>query len=219
VLEIVGPTGPEVSGGWFFKTFRIRDVIPPTNQMRLRFTASDLGSGSVVEAGVDGVSIQVAECSGGSTTVTATSFTALRGLHISGTLSDTFISDDSYLKFNPGITLFPTEPPVWIVFDGTLPVDNPSALAIILEASADTVGLTQTMEVFNWNTGQYQLVDSRTASFNNDAVTNIDVTSSISNFVQPGTGAIRSRMGWRATGPVVLFPWTICIDQFVWSVE
>ncbi|MHC4273534.1 MAG: S8 family serine peptidase [Planctomycetota bacterium] len=58
-LETVGPSGPEVSGGWFHKEFLIADVpgISNTDQFRVRFTASDLILGSVVEAGVDGVEI------------------------------------------------------------------------------------------------------------------------------------------------------------------
>ncbi|MHC4429755.1 MAG: M14 family zinc carboxypeptidase, partial [Planctomycetota bacterium] len=65
-LETVGPAGPEVSGGWFYKEFRIADVagIANTSQFQIRFTASDLGSGSVVEAGVDGVQIVSRGCDG-----------------------------------------------------------------------------------------------------------------------------------------------------------
>ncbi|MEM9411249.1 MAG: dockerin type I domain-containing protein [Planctomycetota bacterium] len=62
-LETVGPAGPEVSGGWFQKQFRIADFVTPTDNMRVRFTASDLGDGSVVEAAVDGVEIVVVDCS------------------------------------------------------------------------------------------------------------------------------------------------------------
>ena len=62
-LETVGPSGPEVVGGWIFTQFLISDTIAPTNNMRVRFTASDLGDGSVVEAGVDAVSIDIIQCS------------------------------------------------------------------------------------------------------------------------------------------------------------
>ena len=51
----VGPSGPEVNGGWFFKSFRVADFVPLSTAFRIRFTASDLGSASVIEAGVDGV--------------------------------------------------------------------------------------------------------------------------------------------------------------------
>jgi hypothetical protein len=61
-LETIGPTGPEVDGGWFVVNYRIADFITPTAQTRLRFKASDLGSPSVVEAGVDAFSIYDIVC-------------------------------------------------------------------------------------------------------------------------------------------------------------
>ena len=61
-LETVGATSPEAAGGWYEKTFRIADHIAPTSTMRLRFIAQDLGTGSVVEAGVDHVRIVQASC-------------------------------------------------------------------------------------------------------------------------------------------------------------
>jgi len=61
-LETIGVTDPEASGGWYEKVFRIADHIAPTSTMRLRFNASDLGGGSIVEAGVDGVRILKATC-------------------------------------------------------------------------------------------------------------------------------------------------------------
>jgi hypothetical protein len=56
-LETVGPDGPEVDGGWFFRQYNLGDLLPLTSQFRIRFKASDLGDGSVVEAAVDGVSL------------------------------------------------------------------------------------------------------------------------------------------------------------------
>jgi len=61
-LETVGPSGSEVFGGWVKKQFLVSDFVAPTSTMRVRFTASDLGDGSVVEAAVDGVEIQIVEC-------------------------------------------------------------------------------------------------------------------------------------------------------------
>ncbi|MGE3108597.1 MAG: GC-type dockerin domain-anchored protein [Phycisphaerales bacterium] len=52
-VEVVGPAGPETEGGWYFHEFVVDSFVAPTAQMRLRFVASDLGSGSVVEAAVD----------------------------------------------------------------------------------------------------------------------------------------------------------------------
>ncbi len=48
-VQSVGNQGDQ----WVFHTFRIADIIAPTNQMRVRFDSSDLGDGSVVESGLD----------------------------------------------------------------------------------------------------------------------------------------------------------------------
>jgi hypothetical protein len=61
-LETVGPTGPECSGGWVAKEFRIADFLTPTAQMRLRFIASDLGEPSIIEAAVDEVWVSRLVC-------------------------------------------------------------------------------------------------------------------------------------------------------------
>jgi hypothetical protein len=142
----------------------------------------------------------------------------LRGVQTAGDLEDVFESDDSYLKFQPGLTLNSSEPPVWIEFMGSLPNDNPAVLSVTLEAQADTPGLTQTIEMFNYNSSEYELVDSQSASFNVDNVATIDVSANITDYVEPGTGAVQSRVGWRTTGPILIYPWTICIDQVDWNV-
>ncbi|MDP6601803.1 MAG: hypothetical protein QGH76_05850, partial [Phycisphaerales bacterium] len=63
-LETVGPTGSEVSGGWYYKEFDLSEVsgFEPSDAFRVRFVASDLGDGSVIEAGVDGVELSRAYC-------------------------------------------------------------------------------------------------------------------------------------------------------------
>jgi hypothetical protein len=61
-LEVVGPSGPEVDGGWFRKEFLVADFVDLTDQFRIRFLASDLGGGSIVEAGVDGVELTFIDC-------------------------------------------------------------------------------------------------------------------------------------------------------------
>lgn len=53
----------ENAGQWVTKQWRIGNYVIPTNRMRVRFVARDLGSGSVVEAGVDDVQIKYISCS------------------------------------------------------------------------------------------------------------------------------------------------------------
>jgi hypothetical protein len=63
-LETVGPSGGEVSGGWYEKAFNLDDVAGfiPTAEFRIRFVCGDLNSGSVIEAAVDAVSITKPDC-------------------------------------------------------------------------------------------------------------------------------------------------------------
>ncbi|MHC4141055.1 MAG: hypothetical protein ACYSUF_03945 [Planctomycetota bacterium] len=67
VLETVGPSGPEVSGGWHRREFLVSEIAGITNsdQFRIRFHASDLGGVSFVEAGVDGVELETISCEPG----------------------------------------------------------------------------------------------------------------------------------------------------------
>lgn len=63
-LETLGVNHPESNGGWFAKQFALSDLagFTPNNQFRIRFIAEDIGGGSIVECGIDAVSLQVVDC-------------------------------------------------------------------------------------------------------------------------------------------------------------
>ena len=72
LAETVGPA-TQANGSWYVHELWANDFVTATNQMKLRFEASDLGSGSVVEAGVDAVSVTTYQCGTSSLQITTSS--------------------------------------------------------------------------------------------------------------------------------------------------
>ncbi len=61
-VERVGPSGNEVSGGWFTHSFNVGDFVPLSNDVQVRFVTADLGNGSIVEAAVDAFTVTGFDC-------------------------------------------------------------------------------------------------------------------------------------------------------------
>ncbi len=55
-------TVTENANAWVEKQFMVSDFVTPSSEMRVRFVASDMGSGSIVEAGVDDFRISITGC-------------------------------------------------------------------------------------------------------------------------------------------------------------
>lgn len=153
----------------------------------------------------------------GLTQSTSDSFVALRGILDSGVLADSQQSDDSYLTYKPGFTLNNSEPPVWLEFETTLSNSSTSMLVVSIEDQASSVNLLRTIELMDWNTGSFSPVSSEDSPFNQDAVLLLNV--SVGDFVQSGTGLVKTKVSWKANGFVLNFPWTVSIDQLTWFTE
>jgi len=63
-VEVVGPTMPEVNGGWFFREWEIAQFVPLTDSVQFRFVASDYDPQALVEAAMDLFRIRTIGCSG-----------------------------------------------------------------------------------------------------------------------------------------------------------
>jgi hypothetical protein len=61
-VETIGPAGPGTSGGWIYHEFNVEDFVTPTATVRMRFIASDLADGSLVEAALDDFLVVAFDC-------------------------------------------------------------------------------------------------------------------------------------------------------------
>jgi hypothetical protein len=61
-VETVGPSGPQVMGGWYSHSFIVSEFVEPTSQVQVRFIASDYDPQALVEAAVDKFRLNIIEC-------------------------------------------------------------------------------------------------------------------------------------------------------------
>ncbi len=149
--------------------------------------------------------------------VPPTTLNVVRGFVGSGDVTNVADSDDSYLRVNPGFTSNANEPPVWLEFEGMLPTGQPTSLEFSLETHANTVGLAETVELFNYESSSYEVLHVGSAT-TSDWTTTVTVDTNFLRFVQASTSAVKVRLGWKSVGPIALFPWTISTDRVVWSI-
>ncbi|MEM9165645.1 MAG: M14 family zinc carboxypeptidase [Planctomycetota bacterium] len=60
-VDQIGPAGPDAAGGWVQREVNVGLTVGQTDSLRVRFIAEDLINGSVVEAGVDAVSLTITD--------------------------------------------------------------------------------------------------------------------------------------------------------------
>ena len=145
------------------------------------------------------------------------SFLIVRGALNGGGLTDLFVSDDMKLDVRAGLTLFLGEPPLQVVVVGTSPVGTPSELRFLLEASVNTPGLTQSVQLFNYDTSLYEEVDFSVPGFS-DASAVVVITTNPERYVQVGTREMRAKVVYRQVGFTLLWPWSASLDQAVWTI-
>ncbi len=148
-------------------------------------------------------------------TVQPNSLSVLPGQVTSGDMTSLFASDENKLVGRPGMVLFASQAPLQVTVEGTAPAGTVSSLSLVIESSADMVAVRETVEVFNFQTGQYETLYTGMLT-----TTDVRRTLSIPNpnaYIGPGN-KLRAKLSYRTVGLIFRFPWYARLDEVTWRV-
>jgi len=146
---------------------------------------------------------------------------ALDGIAVVGGNSDLNESDDEYLSFEPSPTSNPFKQNVDVLLQAIANSASPDEFSFRLEArmiGGPAGDVFQEIRLLNYQTGQFELVDTRDASVT-DQSTMVSPTGNVSRFIKPGTLEMTARVSWASPSFAgTPFTWMVDIDEIVWPV-
>lgn len=149
-------------------------------------------------------------------TVAPTNLTLFRGIQFSGSIGSFANSDDDRYQVRPGPVATGTEAPIQMILEATSPSSSATTLKFKVESSASSPNVGQTIYLFDWTANAYVSMSSVSLPVA-DGV--IEVTATNPNrFIQPGTNLLRARISGNQVGPVVTYPYTMRVDQAIWTI-
>lgn len=162
-----------------------------------------------------GRGVYLADVSPQTQTVAASDLQVIQGKRISGNLTSTFNTDDVRFVVNPLVASGSNRGGASIQVLSNSPTSVPIELRFMVESSLGSGSASQSIELFNYTTQQFESMDTRAAS-TADTVVEVSVTSNASRFVDPITKAVKARFGYRQSGSSS--PWSMRIDQIQWTI-
>jgi hypothetical protein len=142
------------------------------------------------------------------------------GKLLKGSLKHLAGSDDLRMDFEGSSIGSRKSPNVQVELTGTSPLLQPTQITLKLEAQSDLYPLgevSQRIEMFNFTTSQWVIVDQRFATAA-DSVVSYSVNSDAGRFVEPGSKRMRARLTWIG-GTGRKLQQGAKIDQFCWWVR
>lgn len=139
------------------------------------------------------------------------------GSIVSGNLASLFASDDNRLVMHPGIVLSTAQPPLVLELETKAAGGTASAIRFTVESASTSSSINQRISLFNFRTQTWDVVNSRAMAIS-DTTVEIDVTLEAADYVDPSTNAMRARLAWRPTAPLLAFPWNARVDMVRWVI-
>lgn len=91
-----------------------------------------------------------------------------------------------------------------------------NTLSVKIRSSVNSPNLVQQVEIFDFVDQTFVVVDTRDASQEFETI-EVDAPGDVSRFTTPATGTLLARVKFFADGPVLIYPWQVSLDQFIWQ--
>ena len=144
-------------------------------------------------------------------------FEVTRGVLLEGTISDLVDSDDHYVRISARRPNDLATASAEIELTATSLIETPTEIRFRVEASTTGTPSWQVVELFNYQSGEWVRFDRRDGS-EMDQVVVVTVSTDPEQFIEPGTGEMKARVGFLDLG--VTFPgWIARYDHTFWNVD
>lgn len=143
-------------------------------------------------------------------------FDVERGRHVSGTIGDLRELDGRSMIFAAGPITGSQDFPVSVVFSADVGSGAVTSLRTVFAGRVDSVNIAQSLELFDWTSNSYVLLDQRTGSLTDSVVDRL--APDPSRFVS-ASGEVRLRARYRANGPTSQAVWGAAVNQLYFVVQ
>jgi T5SS/PEP-CTERM-associated repeat protein len=141
-------------------------------------------------------------------------FNVIRGTYVSGGLTELATSDNADVSIRRSASDIQSRTEFEVASFATSA--NPSFMSITLEGSVFArSNVVQTIHAYNFDTAQFELVDTRNASRFNDNSTTVELLGNLSRFVEDGTHVVVARVRYQSDNPRQQF--SSNTDLFTWG--
>ena len=209
ILDKCPPAG--ASGEGTLDTF-VTDIVGSGSSIEIRMTTAISFESFVFD------NIVITESSSGPVGISPETITTTRGSYVSGGIPEISASDNQDYRIARASNDIQSRTEFEVT--ATSPTDRPNSFEVTLEGAVFArSNVVQTIELFDYDLGVWELVDSQNAnrSPSPDKVVTIAATGDLSRFVEVGTNQISARVRYRSGNPRQNF--TSNTDLFSWTIE
>ncbi|MBS1715746.1 MAG: hypothetical protein JST30_15575 [Armatimonadetes bacterium] len=156
----------------------------------------------------------------GSTVVEPVSYTVKLGKASSGDVSSLRSADGDALRVCKFVVPNAQAAPVNVEVEATSPYAVPTSLSFAVRSKMASAGqFAQTLDLYDWNAGAFDPVDTRTDALTTSySVNELAASGALTRYVRAGDGAVRARYRVRVTGVSSVALWCHDADRAVWYV-